>query len=202
MNDREPPGYDDWFDEPEPPTLESGRSSRPSYDDPSVPEDDVWTLPEEESRSARRSQRGGNVTIGGQELTTTQIAIIAIAGLAVLIAILAAATNVFSSGTPATTPSVATTQTSLPTTSTTPTTSTVVAPTQTLKEGDTGAQVKHLQEALISLGYLSAGQADGSYGPTTKSAVISFQSAKGLSPDGVVGPQTLAALQHAVAAGG
>jgi hypothetical protein len=197
MNDREPPGYDDWFDEPEPPTLESGRGSRPSYDDPSVQEDDVWTLPEEESRSTRRSQRGGSYTIGGQALTTTQIAILAIAGLAVFIAILAA-TGVFSSGTPTTTPSVATTQTTLPTTSTVSTTSTVVAPTQTLQEGDSGAQVKHLQEALISLGYLSAGQADGSFGPTTKSAVQAFQKDNGLSQDGDVGPQTLAALQHKV----
>ena len=28
MSDREPPGYDDWFDEPEPPTLEQGRGGR------------------------------------------------------------------------------------------------------------------------------------------------------------------------------
>jgi Putative peptidoglycan binding domain len=194
MNDREPPGYDDWFDEPEPPTLEQGRGGRQPYDSPSVTEDDVWTLPEDESRS-RRSQRRGNASMGG--LTGTQIAIIAIAGLAILIAIIAAFGG-FSSGAPATTPSVNTTQQTLPTTATTPTTPTVVAPTQTpLQEPDTGPQVKLLQKALISLGYLT-GPADGVFGPATKTAVQSFQSHVGLTPDGVVGPQTLKALKQAL----
>ena len=61
MNEHEPPGYDDWFDEPEPPTLEQGRGSRPSYDAPSETEEDVWTLPEDEPRRSRRPQRGGDV---------------------------------------------------------------------------------------------------------------------------------------------
>src|SRR3954470_872301 len=102
MDEREPPGYDDWFDEPEPPTLESGRGSRQSYDAPSETEEDVWTVPEDESRRSRRNQRGGGVVVGGHELTTTQIAIIAIAGLAVVVAILAAL-NVFSDSPAATT---------------------------------------------------------------------------------------------------
>jgi hypothetical protein len=192
MNDREPPGYDDWFDEPEPPTLEAGRGGRQSYDAPSEPEEDVWTLPDDESRRSRRSQRGGSVSVGGHALTMTQIAILVIAGLAVLIAILAAA-GVFSSGTPATTATYST-QTTLPTTTTTPTTTpTVVAPHQPLHLGDTGAQVVLLQKALIHLGYLQP-PADGSFGPATQSAVEQFQSANGLAPDGVVGQQTLHAL--------
>lgn len=196
MNDREPPGYDDWFDEPEPPTLESGRGARQSYDSPSETEEDVWTLPDDQPRRSRRPQRGGNVTVGGRSLTTTQIAILAIALLIIIIAIVAAAGG-FSSSSPATTPSTPTTQPTLPTTATTSTTSTVTAPHQPLQEGDTGAQVKLLQNALISLGYMQP-PADGAFGPATKSAVESFQSANGLTPDGVVGQQTLKALQQAL----
>jgi len=193
MDDHEPPGYDDWFDEPEPPTLEQGRGGRQSYESPSGTEEDVWTLPEDETRRSRRPQRRAGVTVG---LTTTQIAIIAIAGLAIFIAILAAF-GVFSSGTPATTPTVHT-QTTLPTTATIITTLTVTVPTKTpIQEGDTGPQVVLLQKALISLTYLSP-PADGNFGPSTKAAVESFQSSQGLSPDGVVGEQTLKALKQAV----
>jgi hypothetical protein len=192
MSEHEPPGYDDWFDEPEPPTLEQGRGSRPSYDAPSETEEDVWTLPEDQPRRSRRPQRGGNV--GG--LTTTQIAIIAIAGVVIIIALIAAFGG-FSSGTPATTPSV-NTHTTLPTTTSITTTITVNAPTQPLQEGSTNkGQVLLLQHALISLKYLQP-PADGSFGPATKTAVESFQSANGLSPDGVVGQQTLTALKQAL----
>jgi hypothetical protein len=193
MSDREPPGYDDWFDEPEPPTLEQGRGGRQPYDSPFETEEDVWTLPEDRPRRPRRTQGGGGVVIGGRALTTTQIAILAIAGLAILMAILAAA-GVFS-GTPAATTLTSNTQQTLPTTATTPTTPTVVAPTQQLKAGDTGAQVKLLQKALIALKFLK-GPVDGSFGPATLSAVEQFQSANGLTPDGDVGPKTLAALRQ------
>ena len=196
MNDREPPGYDDWFDEPEPPTLEQGRAGRPSYDAPGEAEEDVWVLPEDELRRARRTQGRGDIVIGGRALTTTQVAILAIAALAIIIAIVAAAGG-FSSGAASTTPSVPT-QTTLPKTSTTPTTPNVVAPTQPLQEGDTNhAQVKRLQQALTALGF-SPGKADGSFGPSTKTEVEDFQSAHGLSPDGVVGTQTLKALKQAL----
>ena len=40
---------------------------------------------------------------------------------------------------------------------------------------------------------------DGSYGRNTKRAVIAFQTAHGLEPDGLIGPLTVAALQSAVA---
>jgi hypothetical protein len=199
MSEHEPPGYDDWFDEPEPPTLEQGRGARPSYDAPSGTEEDVWTLPEDEPRRSRRPPRGGNP--GG--LTTTQIAIIAIAGVAIIIALIAAFGG-FSSSAPATTPTVNTNTTTLPTTTTITTTVTVKLPTQAqlpIQEPDTGPQVVLLQKALIKLGYLNP-PADGSFGPTTKAAVESFQSHAGLSPiDGVVGPETLNALKQAVNGG-
>lgn len=196
MNDREPPGYDDWFDEPEPPTVESSRGGRPSYDTPAETEEDVWVLPEDRPRRPRRDPRSGDIVLGGRSLTSTQVAILAIAALAVLIAILAAA-GVFSSNPPSTAPTI-TTPTTLPTTGTTSTfTNTVTAPTQTLQPGDTGAQVKLLQKALAHLGFLQ-GKADGDFGPATKTAVQNFQNAYGLTADGTVGPKTLAKLRQAL----
>ena len=41
---------------------------------------------------------------------------------------------------------------------------------------------------------------DGVYGPKTEAAVVKFQTDKGLSPDGHVGPKTAAALNEALAA--
>ena len=193
MPDREPPGYDDWFDDPEPPTIESGRGNRPSYDIPAETEDDVWVLPEDEARRARREGRGGDVSFGG--LTMTQVAILGIALLAVLVAILAA-TGVFSSN-PTTTVPTNSTPTTLPTTATTQTTPTIAAPTQQLKNGDTGAQVKLLQKALKSLGFYS-GTVDGDFGGGTTSAVVQFQSAHGLTGDGIVGADTLTQLREAL----
>ena len=196
MEEREPPGYDDWFDEPEPPTLESGRAGRPSYDIPAETEEDVWVLPEDERRRARRDGRRGDLVIGGRSLTTTQIAILAIAGLAVFIAILAAA-GVFSSSTPSTAPTIHT-HTAPSTTTTTTTTPTVRLPTQQpLREGDTGTQVKLLQKALTALGF-SPGIADGTFGPGTKTAVQDFQNQNGLTVDGVVGKETLAKIRQAL----
>ena len=71
------------------------------------------------------------------------------------------------------------------------------APSQMLAPGDTGSQVTILQRALAALGF-SAGKPDGDYGPATQTAVERFQASKGLPQVGVVGPQTLAALQHAL----
>lgn len=62
-----------------------------------------------------------------------------------------------------------------------------------LQEGDNSPEVIALQQRLQSLGYLKA-RASGYFGTLTKEAVIQFQKAKGLIPDGVVGPQTQAAL--------
>jgi peptidoglycan hydrolase-like protein with peptidoglycan-binding domain len=58
--------------------------------------------------------------------------------------------------------------------------------------------VKVLQRALAAVGF-SPGSVDGDYGPSTQSALEKFQTSKGLTPDGVLGPATLAALQKALA---
>ena len=88
-----------------------------------------------------------------------------------------------------------------------PTVAPTVAPTRapagitintstTLRQGDVSNSVKTMQQKLISLGYLS-GTADGNFGPKTYRAVVSFQRANALDPDGIAGKQTLAALNSA-----
>ena len=74
------------------------------------------------------------------------------------------------------------------------------APSTTLKPADTGAQVQLLQRELNGLGY-TVGTIDGTYGPATVSAVKAFQQANGLTPDGVVGSKTLAALRAKATSG-
>ena len=59
--------------------------------------------------------------------------------------------------------------------------------------GDTGSQVKILQNRLIVLGYLT-GTANGEFEATTEAAVIAFQKRNGLGADGVAGPGTLTKL--------
>jgi len=66
-----------------------------------------------------------------------------------------------------------------------------------LRQGDFGADVQRLQQALQRQGF-SPGGVDGSFGPQTRAAVVAFQRAKGLSADGVVGPATWRALDGAV----
>ena len=185
------PGYDDWFDEPEPPTETQSAVGRGVYEDA----DEVWVLPEED---VDRPHGRREIVVGGRTLTTTQLAIIGVSILALFFAILAAF-GVFNGGKAAAPPvappkkPVTITQTSTAIV-TTPTTQ---APAQQLKPGDTGSQVKLLQRALAKLGF-SPGTPDGVYGLATKIAVERFQAAKGLNQDGYVGPQTLAALQQAL----
>ena len=64
-----------------------------------------------------------------------------------------------------------------------------------------GEDIKAVQNKLNSLGY-NCGTADGYYGNATKSAVISFQSAKGLTADGEVGPATWSALFNSSSSSG
>jgi peptidoglycan hydrolase-like protein with peptidoglycan-binding domain len=56
------------------------------------------------------------------------------------------------------------------------------------QQGDTGAKVRAVQSQLNESGYGLV--VDGSFGPATYSAVRSFQSAKGLGVDGIVGDNT------------
>lgn len=128
-----------------------------------------------------------------------RIIVAVIVGIALLIAILAAA-GVFSSGgnsnsTPP--PTTAPTTTVAQTTPAAPAPKPVPAPATPLKPGDTGPQVKVLQRALASLGY-SVGKIDGDYGPSTQAAVEKFQTSAGIKADGIVGPETLKALETAL----
>jgi peptidoglycan hydrolase-like protein with peptidoglycan-binding domain len=67
----------------------------------------------------------------------------------------------------------------------------------TLQTGSSGADVTLVQQRLTALG-LYTGAVDGSYGPGTAAAVTTFQTSKGITPaDGVVGPDTWAALATA-----
>jgi hypothetical protein len=153
------------------------------------------------SRALRRDE------VASGRLTARRVAILAASSLVLAFAILLgvrALNNGKSAATPVSTPtrSVATVSTSTPavTTPTTPhhaSVSPLKAPSQELAPGDSGSQVALLQHALAVLGF-SAGTPDGNYGPATQAAVERFQAAEGLSPVGVVGPQTLAALHHAL----
>jgi hypothetical protein len=70
-----------------------------------------------------------------------------------------------------------------------------------LKVGDTGAEVLALQKVLEALSY-DVGKPDGSFGPATQEAVIAFQKAQGLTPDGVVGGETAKELTAALSGPG
>ena len=61
------------------------------------------------------------------------------------------------------------------------------------KEGDSGEDVKRVQQALKDKGF-DPGLIDGDFGPATEAAAIGFQKSEGLSADGVVGQKTLKAL--------
>lgn len=66
-------------------------------------------------------------------------------------------------------------------------------PRPQLSFGSRGPAVVELQRALAGAGF-DPGGVDGDFGPMTRNAVLRFQSANGLSVDGVVGPQTWGAL--------
>lgn len=57
-------------------------------------------------------------------------------------------------------------------------------PGKPLQRGSTGVNVKRVQERLGGL------EVDGKYGPRTEAAVIAYQTAHQLKPDGIVGPVT------------
>lgn len=63
-----------------------------------------------------------------------------------------------------------------------------------VKQGSRGAEVKRLQQLLISLGYLRKGECDGDFGRITKGALCCYQLENGLTVDGVCGSQTWAKI--------
>jgi peptidoglycan hydrolase-like protein with peptidoglycan-binding domain len=66
-----------------------------------------------------------------------------------------------------------------------------------LRTGDSGKEVKAMQQLLVKLGYLTA--ADGIYGPRTYNAVVAFQKRNGLTADGIAGSMTLNRLSSSSA---
>ncbi|MEW2490407.1 peptidoglycan-binding protein [Streptomyces sp. NPDC048411] len=66
----------------------------------------------------------------------------------------------------------------------------------TQQSGSTGTQVKAVQRLLTAQGF-DAGAVDGRFGPATLTAVKTFQTARGLGADGIVGARTWTALLSA-----
>ncbi len=67
-----------------------------------------------------------------------------------------------------------------------------------LKLGSSGPEVRSVQQRLKALRY-DIGTVDGDFGKATEAAVKAFQARNGLSPDGVVGTQTLNKLNSSSA---
>jgi len=67
--------------------------------------------------------------------------------------------------------------------------------TRLLKPGTRGDDIKQIQTYLTSKGYI-LGLPDGIFGPKTKQAVINFQKANGLTPDGLIGKLTIAKMNE------
>jgi peptidoglycan hydrolase-like protein with peptidoglycan-binding domain len=186
---------DDWFDEPEPmPPRRPSRASEQVDPDAQTREQaatpvDDWLAPEPLTRKRRPSRAG---PIANRRILLAL-------GIAVALLLVGLALGgVFSGGgnknvrTPLTRQTAGTT-----TQSSTPT---LVLPTTTVKLGDHGNAVKELQRALRSLGFTVA-TIDGVFGASTERELIAFQTAHHLSPDGVLGPATRAALLRALRRG-
>ncbi len=69
----------------------------------------------------------------------------------------------------------------------------LLAPGSGFQQAAGSGRVRALQRRLTGLGF-APGPIDGRYGPLTTQAVERFQSAYGLSADGIVGPRSAAAL--------
>lgn len=188
---------DNWFDEPDVSDAWDARSERlarsrtagpPEHED----DDDDWLSPAVPSSTPRTRSLPNR----------RQVALVGAAalGIALLLGVLAAAGVFSSGGKPASLPPTTAPTVTTPPVTTTPTTTptpSLAVPAAGLKPGAKGAAVKQLQRALKSVGY-NPGAIDGSYGPSTESAVKQFQQANGLVADGIAGPKTIAALKAAL----
>jgi Putative peptidoglycan binding domain len=194
--DSEPPrDPDDWFDEPQPvpprrprrPPVQADPDAR-TREHTAMPADN-WLAPE----SLRRNRRPAPIpALGNRRLG-------AALGIALALVLVGLALGGVFSGAGKKKPTAQpTSQNASTTTQTQP--QKVPLPTATLKLGDHGNAVKQLQRALRSLGY-TVGTIDGVFGASTHSALIAFQTAHHLSPDGVLGPATRAALLNALRPG-
>lgn len=74
-----------------------------------------------------------------------------------------------------------------------PSTTTPVAAGGIVLLGNTGSDVTTLQQRLTTLGYYQ-GAVDGQFGAQTEAALLAFQRAQGLNPDGIAGTATFSAL--------
>ena len=70
----------------------------------------------------------------------------------------------------------------------------------TIRKGDTGVPVKQLEQRLIILDFLDLASTDGVFSNYTEKAVLTFQKARGLNTDGIVGPKTWRAIDQLFAA--
>ena len=73
----------------------------------------------------------------------------------------------------------------------------------TYQQGGNGTCVKYIQQIVNASGTSGSITADGSFGPLTKTAVVKFQQNRGITADGIVGPNTwkkLCAVTQAAAA--
>ena len=177
---------DDWFDEPE---AADGWDTRVDRIVRERAEREDWlreTPPPASSRTRISLDR--------------RIVVLVVLGVCLLLGIFAAAGVFSGGGTPAAAPTTTAPRTPTTTVATTTPKPTVVVPTTPLKPGDTGTEVVQLQKALTAAGS-SPGKADGDYGAATTNAVKEFQSAHGLTADGIAGSKTLAALSQAVESG-
>ncbi|MBR6668314.1 MAG: peptidoglycan-binding protein [Clostridia bacterium] len=77
-----------------------------------------------------------------------------------------------------------------PTTVVTNTPRATSTPFTSYKKGDSGPEIKRMQQRLKDLGYLK-GSADGDFGDATEAAVRAFQANNGLTVDGKAGSATL-----------
>ncbi len=63
--------------------------------------------------------------------------------------------------------------------------------------GDEGTAIRDIQDRLAALGFESGEDDRGTFGDSTRDAVLHFQKAKGLDADGIVGPNTWRSLYEA-----
>ena len=187
---------DDWFAEPKPlpdqwslPRPEPGERATPGE------EGELADWLQELPHTAQRSRRQLGGEFGARRLALAA----ALLGLCLLIGLVAA--GVFSGHSPrASGPTAGATPLSGLTASSAPAPFRPPAlslPSSALKRGARGPGVIALQRALTRLGYYK-GRIDGQYGPGTKDALSRFQTASGLTPDGILGPLTRRALKSAL----
>jgi hypothetical protein len=188
-----PRDVDDWFDEPEPPPRRTSRAS--VQVDPDAQTRERTATPADDWLAVPPTRRRGSVR--AVPIRNRRILVAVGIALALLLVVLALA-GVFSGAGNKSANKPLTTQ-SVTTTTRTPTPAPLL-PTATVKLGDHGNAVKELQRALRTLGH-TVGTIDGVFGASTQSAMMAFQIAHHLTPDGVLGPATRSALLNALRPG-